>query len=104
MNEIKKKDQENNCFTGRDCCGSKETSNSNTSVEDKKCACMSACRWFPLVPVVLGILTITAGYFLSPSTIRIIWLAFSGTLVAFGLLALTMMRTMTRKSGKISCC
>jgi hypothetical protein len=102
MNESKKKDQ-GDCFGGN-CYRIRETTDSNSSDNPKKYACMSACRWFPLVPVALGVVAVTAGYVLSPSAIKMIWLAFSMAIVGFGLFALVMMRTMAGKSGKISCC
>jgi len=104
VNEAKKKDQENDYVGSRDCCGFKGFTNGGSSDDSKKYACMSACRWFPLIPLLLGVVAITAGYALNPSTIRIIWLAFSMTMAGFGLFALVIMRTMTGKPGKISCC
>lgn len=104
MNETKNKKQENEYIRGRNCCGFTGVADSSSLADNKKYECMSVCRWFPLIPVVLAILAITAGYVLTPSTIRIIWLGISIIIMGFGLFALVMMRTMTRESGKISCC
>jgi hypothetical protein len=101
MNESRKKDRENYCFGYGDYWGFKGNANSRNSDDSKKCSCISACRWFPIFPVVLGIAAIAAGYVLSPSTIKTIWLALSMAMAGFDVFALVMMRTMTGKSKKI---
>ncbi len=53
MNDIREKDQDKGCFTDRYCCGSEKAENSKSLVDDRKCTCISACRWFALIPVVL---------------------------------------------------
>ena len=42
---------------------------------------MRACRWFLLIPIVLAGAALLLGYYLSPVTVRVLWLAISGTVV-----------------------
>lgn len=58
--------------------------------------CMKGCRWFPLIPVVLGILLLLLGYYLDAEVTRILWMGAAGFLILMGTFALLMMSRMTR--------
>jgi hypothetical protein len=58
--------------------------------------CMKGCRWFPLIPVVLGILLLLLGYYLDAEITRILWMVAAGFVVALGTFALLMMSRMNR--------
>lgn len=40
--------------------------------------CMRGCRWFPLIPVILGILLLLLGYYLDAEITRILWMGAAG--------------------------
>ena len=57
-----------------------------------KCrSCMKGFRWFPSIPVVVGILLFLFGYFMNPEILRILWLIASGAVVLAGLIGLILM-------------
>jgi len=58
--------------------------------------CMRAFRWLPLIPLVLGIILFTLGYFLDASIVRALWLALAGLIVLMGLAGLLMLRVMSK--------
>ena len=66
-----------------DCCKSIDESGEPCSMMSK---CMKGCRWFPLIPVILGTVLLLLGYFLNSEVIRIIWMIISGFVIALGLL------------------
>ena len=68
-----------------DCCKSISESEESCSMMSK---CMTGCRWFPLIPVILGIALIMLGYFLNAEVIRIIWMITSGFVLVLGVLGL----------------
>jgi len=67
------------------CSSSKEWPDAMTS-------CFSYCRYFLLFPVILGIILLALGYYLSPEVIRAMWLVGAGMAVGMGLLAALVMR------------
>jgi len=74
-----------------DCCKSIGEDDNCRSMMNK---CMSACRWFPLVPVVLGIAFLMLGYFLDPEITRILWMMAAVFVVLMGIFVLVMMSRM----------
>ena len=62
--------------------------------------CMGKCECSGFMFLVLGIVFLLLGYFLSPETVRVIWLVFSGIGVLMGLLCMLM----TCKSGNNKHC
>ena len=58
--------------------------------------CMRGCRWFPLIPVVFGILLLLAGYYLDAEITRILWMGAAGFVILMGTLAFLMMSRMKR--------
>jgi hypothetical protein len=58
--------------------------------------CMKGCRWFPLIPVILGILLLLLGYYLDAEITRILWMIAAGFLILMGAFALLMMSRMNR--------
>ena len=56
--------------------------------------CMKGCRWFPLIPVVLGILLLLLGYYLDAEITRILWLIAAGFVILMGTFCLLMMSKM----------
>jgi hypothetical protein len=63
------------------------------------CSMMGKCRWFPLIPVVLGIVLLLLGYVLDPEVTRILWMTAAGLVILIGALAFLMMSL-----GKRTCC
>jgi hypothetical protein len=58
--------------------------------------CMKGCRWFPLIPVILGILFLLLGYYLDAEITRILWMVAAGFLILMGTFCLLMMSKMIR--------
>jgi len=58
--------------------------------------CMKMCRWFPLIPVMLGILFLLLGYYLDAELTRILWMVAAGFLILMGTFCLLMMCKMIR--------
>ncbi len=50
--------------------------------------CMKMCRWFPIVPVVLGIACLLLGYYLDASITRVLWISVAGFVALMGALCL----------------
>ena len=79
-----------------DCCKSISESEETCSMMSK---CMTGCRWFPLIPVILGIALIMLGYFLNAEVIRIIWMISSGFVLVLGVLGLFIAGKMVKMSN-----
>jgi hypothetical protein len=58
--------------------------------------CMKMCRWFPLIPVIFGILLLLLGYYLDAEITRILWMVAAGFLILMGTFCLLMMSKMIR--------
>ena len=52
---------------------------------------MDKCRWFPLIPVVFGLVSLLLGYYLDADITRILWMAVAGLTVLLGTFGLIMM-------------
>ncbi len=88
-------------WPGMSCCGT----NTNSSPMHGCCGgvsetydcssmmrrCMAMCRWFPLVPVVLGIFLLLLGYYLDASITRMLWMSAAGFLILLGTFGFLMM-------------
>lgn len=61
--------------------------------------CMRKCRWFMLIPVIIGILLLGIGYLLAPEVTRILWMTAAGFMILMAVLAFLMMGI-----GKKTCC
>ena len=75
------------------CCGS--PGDLNGAKDDQAgvgpagcCSMMGMCRWFPLIPVVLGIILLLMGYYLDASITRVLWMLAAGFVALLGLLGL----------------
>jgi len=75
------------------CCEGMRQSNDSRSMMS---GCMKMCRWFPLLPVVLGILFLLLGYYLDAEVTRILWMVAAGFLVLMGTFCLLMMCKMLK--------
>ncbi len=64
--------------------------------------CMKGCKWFPLIPVVLGIFLLLLGYYLDAEITRILWIIASGFVVLLGTFGLVMMTMITRKYNRLA--
>jgi hypothetical protein len=71
-----------------DCCKSVEEDDNCRSMMNK---CMKGCKWFPFIPVVLGIAFLMLGYFLNPEITRILWMIAAGFVILMGIFGLLMM-------------
>ena len=81
----------------------KEKRNDERTCADDSCSamskCMRGCRWFPIIPVVLGMALFLLGYYLSPEITRILWMIIAGFVVLTGTFGLLMMSKMNK-----TCC
>ena len=75
------------------CCGGISKSGDSRSM---MAGCMRMCRWFPLMPVILGILFLLLGYYLDAEITRILWMVAAGFLILMGTFCLLMMSKMIR--------
>ena len=80
------------------CCGTAEDKWKMSEMMEKCCEgvsgtddcssmmaeCMKKCRWFPLIPVIFGIVLLLLGYFLDADITRILWMIAAGLLVLLG--------------------
>jgi len=58
-------------------------------------ACMKKCKYFVMIPVVLGIILLLLGIFLSPSVIVALWIIGASLILGMGVLGLLTSRFMT---------
>jgi hypothetical protein len=75
------------------CCGGMSKSDDPRSM---MAGCMRMCRWFPLMPVILGILFLLLGYYLDAEITRILWMLAAGFFILMGIFCLLMMSKMIR--------
>ncbi len=87
------------------CCGTVEDKQKMAEMMDKCCEgmsgtddcgsmmaeCMKKCRWFPLIPVIIGVLFLLLGYYLNSEVTRILWLIAAGLVVLAGTFGFIMM-------------
>ena len=75
------------------CCGGMSGPGDSRSM---MAGCMKMCRWFPLVPVILGIILFVLGYYLDASIIRVLWMLFAGFVAVMGTFGLILMGRMRK--------
>jgi len=75
------------------CCGGMSGSGDSRSMMS---GCMKMCRWFPLIPVILGISFLLLGLYLDAEITRILWMVAAGFLILMGTFCLLMMCKMIR--------
>ncbi|MHC4656452.1 MAG: hypothetical protein ACYS91_15775 [Planctomycetota bacterium] len=81
-----------------ECC---ESMGGDGDCRSRMGECMMECRWFPLIPVVLGILLLLLGYYLNTEITRILWMIAAGFVIlmgTFGLLMMSKMKTICHSS------
>jgi len=61
--------------------------------------CMRKCRWFLLIPVIIGILLLLLGYILDAEVTRILWMTAAGLVILMGAFGFLMMSL-----SKRACC
>ena len=59
--------------------------------------CMRSFRWFPLIPLGIGVVFLLLGYFLSAEAVRVLWLILSTIPIILGVLGLILTSTMMRQ-------
>lgn len=78
-----------------ECCqGPTESDGGCSSMMNE---CMKRCRYFPLIPVILGTGLLLLGYFLDPRVTRVLWIILSGLIILLGIFGFVMMNMMTKK-------
>jgi len=75
------------------CCGSMSKRGDSGSTMAR---CMKMCRWFPLLPVIIGIVFLLLGYYLDAEITRVLWMAGAGLLILMGTFCLLMMSKMIK--------
>ena len=63
----------------------------------KCCQGMESCRWFPLCPIIVGVILFLLGYLLNADLVRLLWLVVSGAIVLMGLVGVMMVSVMFRR-------
>ena len=63
--------------------------------------CFSVCRYFPLVPVIMGAGFLALGYFLSPESVRVLWMVGAGIAVVMGLFGLVVVGRIASRIGSV---
>jgi hypothetical protein len=58
--------------------------------------CMKGCRFFPLIPVVFGVVFLLLGYYLDPQITRVLWMMTAGFVILIGASCLLMMNKMKK--------
>ncbi len=53
--------------------------------------CMKKCRWFLLIPILLGVLFLLLGYFLDAEAARALWMTAAGVVIVIGAFGFLMM-------------
>ncbi|MFC1765272.1 hypothetical protein ACFL6U_24770 [Planctomycetota bacterium] len=90
------------------CCqgfGSTDSDiHSDTDMQQAMAKCFSCCRYFILVPIILGITFLLFGYYLSPDVIRALWMIGAGMAVGMGLFGALAMRRFATGSSFSGCC
>ena len=73
------------------CCeGMSEAGNCRSMMAQ----CMKGCRWFPLIPVILGISLFLLGYYLDAEITRILWMVAAGFVILMGIFCFVMVSKM----------
>ena len=85
--------------TARECC---TNAGGGFDCRSMMRECMRGFRWFPLIPVVLGILLLLGGYYLDAEITRILWMGAAGFVVLMGTFGLVMMTITTRKYKRLA--
>ncbi|MHC4088331.1 MAG: hypothetical protein ACYSWZ_11540 [Planctomycetota bacterium] len=96
---------ETSCFEGQGfaekasrCCAS---TGEGVDCRSMMGECMKGCRWFPLIPVVFGILLLLLGFYLNAEITRILWMMVAGFVIlmgTFGLLMMSKAKTMFKSA------
>ncbi len=90
------------------CCGTVEDKQKMAEMMDKCCEgmsgtddcgskmaeCMKKCRWFPLIPVVFGVVLLLLGYYLDAEITRVLWMITAGFVILLGTFGLVMVSRM----------
>lgn len=104
--EGRKEDKAQPGCCGMSCCIPRgdRGSGERTDMRDMMASCATHCRWFPLVPVVLGALFLLLGFCLAPEVIRGLWIVTAAVTIATGLLGLVIMGRMATRFRNTGCC
>ena len=87
------------------CFGRKDPDfDSDTDMQHTMAKCFSCCRYFLLIPIILGITFLLFGYYLNPEVIRALWMIGAGMAVAMGMLGALAMRRFASGSSFPGCC
>ena len=70
-----------------DCCAGMPATEDCRSMMSKG---MKVCRWFPLIPIIVGIGLFVLGYYLNTEIARVLCMVAGGFLALFGLMGLIM--------------
>lgn len=79
------------------CC---ENMSKNDDCSSMMTACMSKCKWFPLMAMIFGIALFFLGYYLNAEITRVLWMIAAGFLILMGTFCLLMMSRMIRLSRR----
>ena len=75
---------------GKGCEGMSESSDCGSKMAE----CMKKCKWFPLIPVIFGVVLLLLGYYLDAETTRILWMIAAGFVIFLGIFGLVMIGRM----------
>ena len=83
-------------WPGFSCCQPQGNSTEIPDCCSKMPECMKGCRWFPIIPVILGITLLLLGYYLDAEITRILWIIAAGFVILMGTFALLMIGKMKK--------
>ena len=90
-----------------ECCPGMGNANSSScngmEMPRAMARCFRSCRYFLLFPVILGIIFLVYGYYLSPEASRALWMMGAGMVAAMALFGVLVARRMTAESGFSGC-
>jgi hypothetical protein len=78
------------------CC---ESGGTNFPVMRMMQNCLRKCRWIPFFLATLGGIALTMSFYLSAEMTRVVWMVFSGLVIAGGTLGFSALSIMARKIG-----
>jgi len=82
-------------FFSQCCDGMKGPSDCRSMMAE----CMKKCRWFLLIPILIGITFLLLGYFLDAEATRTLWMTGAGLVILMGAFCFLMMSLCRKRRG-----
>jgi type IV secretory pathway VirB2 component (pilin) len=65
---------------------------------------MGAMRWLALIPIIIAGAALLLGYYLSPDSVRVLWMVGWGSVIGIAILCLILVRTLRGRFSMRNCC